>query len=209
MIFEDENFCLQPFVVPLSHAGLRARSLAIAGAPTLARATAEQGEQCRTVLQSFAATTFTKAFCAVRMPGQLTLELCLCCINTIHACAFCLQDMIFPVRSAESDLLIGLWQGNHDSLAAFMAATGKAALPEAAALSGLSLQKEFELCRGAFQCAVKCCFSAGQQSHFIVRCIHLGVFGTYLQPEKARSSMLLRPLIDFIAKGDAVQGPGS
>ncbi len=34
---------LQPFVVPLSHAGLRARSLAIAGAPTLARATAEQG----------------------------------------------------------------------------------------------------------------------------------------------------------------------
>ena len=34
---------VQPFVVPLSHAGLRARSLAIAGAPTLARATAEQG----------------------------------------------------------------------------------------------------------------------------------------------------------------------
>ena len=29
-----------------------------------------------------------------------------------------------------------------------MAATGRAALPEAAALSGLSLQKEFELCKG-------------------------------------------------------------
>ena len=42
----------------------------------------------------------------------------------------------------------GLWQGNHDGLAAFMAATGRAALPEAAALSGLSLQKEFELCKG-------------------------------------------------------------
>ena len=41
----------------------------------------------------------------------------------------------------------GLWQGNHDGLAAFMAATGRAALPEAAALSGLSLQKEFELCK--------------------------------------------------------------
>ena len=42
----------------------------------------------------------------------------------------------------------GLWQGNHDGLATFMAATGRAALPEAAALSGLSLQKEFELCKG-------------------------------------------------------------
>ena len=29
-----------------------------------------------------------------------------------------------------------------------MAATGRAALPEAAALSGLSLRKEFELCKG-------------------------------------------------------------
>ena len=43
----------------------------------------------------------------------------------------------------------GLWQGNHDGLAAFMAATGRAALPEAAALTGLSLQKEFELCKGS------------------------------------------------------------
>jgi len=43
---------------------------------------------------------------------------------------------------------VGLWQGNHDGLAAFMAATGRTALPEAAALSGLSLQKEFELCKG-------------------------------------------------------------
>ncbi len=45
----------------------------------------------------------------------------------------------------------GLWQGNHDGLAAFMAATGRAALPEAAALSGLSLQKEFELCKGTLR----------------------------------------------------------
>ena len=62
--------------------------------------------------------------------------------------------------------MTGLWQGNHDSLAAFMAATGKTALPEAAALSGLSLQKEFELCKGALQCKVKCCFLAS-------RCLHL------------------------------------
>ena len=41
--FPEIMCALQPFVVPLSHAGLRARSLAIAGAPTLARATAEQG----------------------------------------------------------------------------------------------------------------------------------------------------------------------
>ena len=39
-------------MVPLSHAGLRARSLAIAGAPTLARATAEQGERFRALQQS-------------------------------------------------------------------------------------------------------------------------------------------------------------
>lgn len=36
----------QPFVLPMSHAGLRARSLALAGAPNLARSTAEQGTPC-------------------------------------------------------------------------------------------------------------------------------------------------------------------
>lgn len=45
----------------------------------------------------------------------------------------------------------GLWQGNHDSLATFLAAMGPAALPEAAALSGLSLRSELALCRGAGQ----------------------------------------------------------
>ena len=61
-------------------------------------------------------------------------------------------DAAFCVPSQQSmrspHLCAGLWQGNHDGLAAFMAATGRAALPEAAALSGLSLQKEFELCKG-------------------------------------------------------------
>jgi hypothetical protein len=33
----------QPFVLPISHAGLRARSLALAGAPAAARSIAEQG----------------------------------------------------------------------------------------------------------------------------------------------------------------------
>ncbi len=33
----------QPFVLPVSHAGLRARSLALAGAPAAARSIAEQG----------------------------------------------------------------------------------------------------------------------------------------------------------------------
>lgn len=33
----------QPFVLPTSHAGLRARSLALADAPALARSVAEQG----------------------------------------------------------------------------------------------------------------------------------------------------------------------
>lgn len=47
--------------------------------------------------------------------------------------------------------LAGLWQGNHDGLAAFLSATGPAALPDAAALSGLSLAAELRLCRGAGQ----------------------------------------------------------
>ncbi len=55
-------------------------------------------------------------------------------------------------------LCTGLWQGNHDGLAAFMAATGRAALPEAAALSGLSLQKEFELCKGVSLGWSICCY---------------------------------------------------
>ena len=41
-----------------------------------------------------------------------------------------------------------------------MAATGPAALPEAAALSGLSLQKEFELCKGR-QTLLICSLSQG------------------------------------------------
>jgi hypothetical protein len=39
----------QPFVLPVSHAGLRARALALAGAPILARSIAEQG--AKTVLR--------------------------------------------------------------------------------------------------------------------------------------------------------------
>jgi hypothetical protein len=52
----------------------------------------------------------------------------------------------------------GLWQGNHDGLASFMAATGQAALPEAAALSGLSLRAELRLCQaaGQFRRALAC-----------------------------------------------------
>lgn len=50
--------CSQPFVVALSHAGLRARSLAIAGAPTLARATAEQGGLCQPLCMDMSAISW-------------------------------------------------------------------------------------------------------------------------------------------------------
>ena len=130
--------CLQPFVVALSHAGLRARSLAIAGAPTLARATAEQGGlncyawKCQLFLGLL--TLYVTPVSAPPCRDSIVIQAC-----QMHPRGPPLTQIV---------LCAGLWQGNHDGLAAFMAATGRAALPEAAALSGLSLQKEFELCKG-------------------------------------------------------------
>ncbi len=71
------------------------------------------------------------------------------CLAASVAATLCrVRRQLQRVTIEASHASVGLWQGNHDGLAAFMAATGRAALPEAAALSGLSLQKEFELCKG-------------------------------------------------------------
>jgi hypothetical protein len=137
-LLSDAWACAQPFVVALSHAGLRARSLAIAGAPTLARATAEQGGlncyawKCQLFLGLL--TLYVIPVSAPPCRDSIVIQAC-----QMHPKGPPLTQIV---------LCAGLWQGNHDGLAAFMAATGRAALPEAAALSGLSLQKEFELCKG-------------------------------------------------------------
>ena len=60
--------CSQPFVVALSHAGLRARSLAIAGAPTLARATAEQGGLCQSLCMELSAVSWASYMSLIYQP---------------------------------------------------------------------------------------------------------------------------------------------
>lgn len=62
-----------------------------------------------------------------------------------------INNVSVALSDTEWTMCAGLWQGNHDGLAAFLAATGPAALPDAAALLGLSLRAELRLCRGAGQ----------------------------------------------------------
>lgn len=93
----------------------------------------------------------------------------------------------------------GLWQGNHDGLAAFLAATGPAALPDAAALSGLSLREELRLCRGAGQlrralaCLTAMAAGATERSALTALPCWRGAAESFMRPSTAGTT----PHMDF------------
>ena len=158
----------QPWALPLAHPGLRARCLATAGALPAARAAAEQGARVRSTPEPF-------------YPEPQTNSLCLRCLTR---CKDLLSVTSLPrarpqvLFYAETYRVLTVWQtlsvplkamrlsaglhpSCHDSLAAFLSASGGGdpkQAAEAARLPGVSLRAQLRLLARArlFRQALAC-----------------------------------------------------